>query len=250
MSILGRVADLFQSKTNKLMDALEDPGEALDLSYEKMLTGLQETRRHLADVVAQQKSLERQIATQDKELEGCEADARLAVSHDRDDLARAALVHRQRVLDTRATLVQALDAIRPQVDKLAGYQGRLEERIERFRTQKDTMKASYAAAQAQVKVTQSLTGVGGRLENVGRTLERAEGRMLGERDKADALDHMLEQGLIHDPLDKRSREDKELAQLRDAHAVDDQLAQLKAEMRAPALGQPARAALPAADPPA
>ena len=56
MSILGRVADLFQSKTNRLMDALEDPNAALDLSYEKMLTGLQETKRHLADVVAQQKS--------------------------------------------------------------------------------------------------------------------------------------------------------------------------------------------------
>ena len=54
MSILGRVADLFQSKTNRLMDALEDPNEALDLSYEKMIAGLQDTKRHLADVVAQQ----------------------------------------------------------------------------------------------------------------------------------------------------------------------------------------------------
>ena len=248
MSILGRVADLFQSKTNRLMDAIEDPNEALDLSYEKMLTGLQETRRHLADVVAQQKSLERQITTQDKELEGCEADARLAVQANRDDLARAALVHRQRVLDTRSTLQEALDAIRPQVDKLAGYQGQLEDRIERFRTQKDTMKASYAAAQAQVKVTQSLTGVGGRMENVGRTLERAEGKMLGARDKADALGSMLEQGLINDPLDKRSRDDKELAQLRDAHAVDGQLALLKSQMGAPALNAPAAVALPPADP--
>ena len=43
MSILGRVADLFQAKTNKLLNALEDPNDTLDLSYEKMLTGLQET---------------------------------------------------------------------------------------------------------------------------------------------------------------------------------------------------------------
>ncbi len=79
------------------------------------------------------------------------------------------------------------------------------------------------------------------------TLERAEGRMLGARDKADALGSMLEQGLINDPLDKRSRTDKELAQLRDTHAVDDQLALLKAEMGAPALNAPAKA-LPPADP--
>src|SRR5579875_1566917 len=126
MSILGRVADLFQAKTNKLLNSLEDPNDALDLSYEKMLTGLQETKRHLADVVAQQKSLERQIDTADKEMQGAEADARLAVQASRDDLARAALVHRQQVLDRRATLQQALEAIRPQVEKLADYQRRLE----------------------------------------------------------------------------------------------------------------------------
>jgi phage shock protein A len=242
MSILGRVADLFQSKTNKLMDALEDPNEALDLSYEKMLTGLQETKRHLADVVAQQISLQRQIAGSDRELAGAESDARLAVQANRDDLARAALVHRQRVIDTRATLQQALDAIRPQVEKLAGYQERLEDRIERFRTQKDTMKASFAAAQAQVKVTQSLTGVGGKLGGVGETLKRAEAKMLSTRDKADAMDVLIERGLISDPLDPRGRAERELASLRDDHAVEAELLQLKAEMSEPPLSLSAPAA--------
>ena len=70
--------------------------------------------------------------------------------------------------------------------------------------------------------------------------------MLGARDKADALGSMLEQGLITDPLDKRTRADKELAQLRDAHAVDDQLAQLKSQMGVTALPAPSMPALPAA----
>jgi phage shock protein A len=230
MSILGRVADLFQAKTHKLLNALEDPADTLDLSYEKMLTGLQETKKHLADVVAQQKSLERQIGNADKEVAGAEADARLAVQSDRDDLARAALVHRQRALDSRATLQQALEAITPQVEKLIDYQQRLQDRIERFRTQKDTMKASYAAAQAQVKVTQSLTGVGDRLGGVGESLRRAEDKMLGMRDKADALDALVQQGVINDPLDGRSRTEKELASLRDAHAVDAELEAIKQQM--------------------
>jgi phage shock protein A len=246
MSILGRVADLFQAKTNKLLNALEDPNDTLDLSYEKMLTGLQDTKRHLADVVAQQKSLERQIKSSDAEMDGAEADAKLAVQAGRDDLARAALVHRQRVLDSRATLQAAWDAIKPQVDKLADYQQRLEDRIERFRTQKDTMKASYAAAQAQVKVTQSLTGVGDRLGGIEAPLKRAEDKMLGMRDKADAMDSLMQQGLLNDPLDKRSRTDKELADLRDAHMVDAQLEALKASMGG-ALEGPETAALPAPD---
>jgi phage shock protein A len=238
MSILGRVADLFQAKTNKLLNALEDPNDTLDLSYEKMLTGLQETKRHLADVVAQQKSLERQIHAADGEAAGAEADARLAVQSSRDDLARAALVHRQRALDSRSTLQQALDAIAPQADKLAEYQQRLEDRIERFRTQKDTMKASYAAAQAQVKVTQSLTGVGDKLGGVQAALQRAQDKMLGARDRADAMDTLIEKGLLSDPLDRRSPTDKALADLRDTHAVDAQLDQLKSEMAGGALAAP------------
>jgi phage shock protein A len=248
MSILGRVADLFQAKTTKLLNAIEDPNDTLDLSYEKMLTGLQETKQHLADVVAQQKSLERQIASADKEAAGAEDDARYAVQAGRDDLARAALVHRQRAMDGRAVIQQAHDAITPQIAKLADYQQRLEDRIERFRTQKDTMKASYAAAQAQVKVTQSLTGVGSRMGNVDASMKRAEDKMLGMRDKADAMDTLMQQGLLGDPTDKRSRTDKELADLRDAHVVEDQLAQLKASMTAHEIeGPSATPALPAPD---
>jgi phage shock protein A len=230
MSILGRVADLFTAKTHKLLNALEDPNEVLDLSYEKMLSGLQETKAHLADVIAQQKSLERQIAAADKEVAGAEDDATTAVKAERDDLAKAALVHRRRAMDNRATLEQALNAILPQIAKLTDYQQRLQERIEKFRTQKETMKASYAAAQAQVKAQQSLTGIGERLGGVGETYQRAEDRMLATRDKADAMDSMIEQGIVNDPLDKRSSAEKELAALRDKHAVDDDLAALKAQL--------------------
>lgn len=230
MSILGRVADLFQANTNKLLNALEDPNDTLDLSYEKMLSGLQETKRHLADVVAQQLSLERQIAASDKEIAGAETDAATAVQSQRDDLARAALVHRRRAMDTRATIAAARDALVPQIQKLAGYQQQLEERIERFRTQKDTMKASYAAASAQVKVTQALTGTSAKLGGVGAAYERAEGKMLGMRDKADAMDGMINAGLLNDPLDKRDRSTVEIAAIRQGHAVDDDLATLKAHL--------------------
>ena len=148
----------------------------------------------------------------------------------RDDLARAALVHRRRALDGRATLEAAHAAITPQVEKLAGYQRQLQERIEAFRLQKETMKASYAAAKAQVKVTQSLTGTSNRLGQVDGAYRRAEDKMLGMRDKADAMDHLIAQGLLDDPLDKRSRDQKEIAALRDSHAVEDELEMLKAHL--------------------
>src|SRR5260370_38650790 len=111
MSIFARIADLFQAKTHKLLSSLEDPNETLDLSYEKMITGLQDTKRHLADVVAQQQSLKRQIGAVDSEIAGAEVDARVALYSGRDDLARAALVlkpaalHKRQVLDNAPSMI-------------------------------------------------------------------------------------------------------------------------------------------------
>lgn len=231
MSIFGRVADLFQAKTHKLLSDLEDPNETLDLSYEKMIVGLQDTKRHLADVVAQQQSLHRQIGKVDAEVAEAEGDARLAVGADRDDLARAALVHKQDALQKRKVLDDALAAITPQVQKLVAYERKLADRIEMFRTQKEVMKTTYTAAQAQVRVTESLTGLGGHLGGTSDALRRANAKVEGMRDKADAMGGLLEAGVLTDQFDDRSSTKRELDALKATSAVDDELAKLKYETR-------------------
>ena len=231
MSIFGRIADLFQAKTHKLLTALEDPNEALDLSYEKMIAGLQDTKRHLADVVAQQQSLHRQIGKADAEVAEAEDDARTAVTANRDDLARAALVHKQDAIAKRRTLDDALAAITPQVQKLVEYERKLADRIEAFRTQKEVMKTTYTAAEAQVRVTESLTGLGGTLGGSGDALRRATQRVEDMRGKADAMGGLLEHGILTDQFDQRSQTKRELDTLKATAAVDDDLARLKAETR-------------------
>src|SRR5579863_1647324 len=111
MSVFGRVADILQAKTHKLLDRMEDPNETLDLSYEKMIAGLQETKLHLADVVAQQKSLERQIAAAEQEGAKAEADARMALQAGREDLAKAALAHKHSAIEKLGSLKEAHAAI-------------------------------------------------------------------------------------------------------------------------------------------
>jgi phage shock protein A len=229
MSIFERVADLFQAKTHKLLNALEDPNEILDLSYEKMVTGLQETKRHLADVVAQQASLQRQIIAVDTEIDGAAGDARMAVNAGRDDLARAALVHKQDAICKREVLQHALDAIMPQVGKLVDYERKLAARIEQFRTEKEVMKTTFTAAQAQVKVTQSLTGIGDHMSGVGDAMRRAQDKVHSMRDKADAMDGLIQSGVLSDPFDNRSDTQRQLAALRATNAVEDELALLKSE---------------------
>ena len=125
----------------------------------------------------------------------------------------------------------ALAAISPQVAKLVDYQGKLAARIEMFRTEKEVMKTTYTAAQAQVKVTESLTGLGSRLGGTGDAMRRAGERVEGMRDRADAMDRMLQAGVLQDQFDDRTANQREIAAMRAADAVDDDLARLKAETR-------------------
>ncbi len=230
MSVFGRMADILQAKTHKLLNHLEDPDELLDLSYEKMIAGLQETKRHLADVVAEQKSLERQIDAAQQEATRAENDARMALQAGREDLARSALSSKQGALQKVDTLKGAHANIAAQADKLIAYQKKLEARIEQFRTEKEVMKSSYAAAQAQVKVTESLTGVGKNLGNVGDAMRRAGDKVAGMQAKADALDGLMQSGVLSDPLDNSTAAQKELNALRSTQAVDAELEKLKSEM--------------------
>ncbi len=231
--ILGRIADLFQAKTHKLLDTLEDPAENLDLSYEKMLAGLQQTRRHLADVVTERTALERQIVGAGAEAGRAEEDARGALQAGREDLARAALRHKQSALQKRDSLQQAHATLVPQVDRLVGYQRKLEERIEKFRTEKEVMKGSYTAAKAQVQVTESLIGIGSGLGGVGDTMRRAKGRVEAVQDRANAMSNLVEQGLLTDPLDNRGQVEQELHELRATSAVDADMRRLRAELSLP-----------------
>jgi phage shock protein A len=230
MSVFGRMADILQAKTHKLLNHLEDPDELLDLSYEKMIAGLQETKRHLADVVAEQKSLERQIDAAQQEATRAENDARMALQAGREDLARSALSSKQGALQKVDTLKGAHANIAAQADKLIAYQKKLEARIEQFRTEKEVMKSSYAAAQAQVKVTESLTGVGKNLGNVGDAMRRAGDKVAGMQAKADALDGLMQSGVLSDALDNSTAAQKELNALRSTQAVDAELEKLKSEM--------------------
>jgi len=230
MTVFSRVADILQAKTHKLLDAMENPNESLDLSYEKMIAGLQQTKLHLADVVAQQKSLERQIEAAKHEAQKAEDDARMALQASREDLAKAALAHKHSALEKLASLQAALSAVTPQAEKLIATEKQLEARIEKFRVQKEVMKTSYTAAAAEVRVTQAMTGLGNSFNNVGESLRRAEDKVAGMRAKADAMDGLIASGVLVDPLDNRPKEERELDALRVGSAIDGDLEKLKAEL--------------------
>ncbi|SCC94214.1 putative Phage shock protein A (PspA) [Thiomonas sp. X19] len=233
MSMFKHAAEILEARVNTFLNRADDPAQTLDLSYEKMITTLQDTKRHLADVITERISLENQMAAAKRDSDKAETDARMALQAQREDLARAALAEKQSALQKIDALQQAHDGIATQAEKLTAYETRLQDRIEQFRTQKEVMKTQMTAAAAEVGVSESLSGLGTGLADAGDAMRRAQDKTAQMQAKAEAMEGMTEVGILSDPLDARDSTEKELDKLRSTTGVDADLARLKAEMTAP-----------------
>ncbi|MGC8467087.1 MAG: PspA/IM30 family protein [Acidithiobacillus sp.] len=230
MSLFKHASEILQARINHFLNNAEDPSETLDLSYEKMLSSLQETKRHLADVVTEKISLESQMNDAQKAADRAEADARTALAANREDLAKAELAQKQTALEKLQSLKDAHDQISAQADKLTDYECKLQDRIEQFRNQKEVMKGEMLAAKSEVAAGESLAGIGKGMDDAGEALRRARDRTRQMQAKAQAVDGLMASGALADPLDTRSQTDREMDKLRESGGVDADLARLKAEM--------------------
>jgi len=113
--------------------------------------------------------------------------------------------------------------------KLINTEKKLSAKINAFRTKKETIKAQYTAAEAQVKVKEAVTGISEEMADVGFAIERAEEKTETMRAKSAALDEMVELGAL-DEIGGEDEIERELRKMKTTTGVDDELAKLKAEM--------------------
>ncbi len=255
-SIFERIALVFRSKANKALDKYEDPRETLDYSYQKQLELLQNVRRGVADVATSRKRVELQASKLNSEVERLQNAAQRALESNREDLAREALTRKgglQTQLDDLQTQHAALQA---EEEKLVRASSRLQAKVDAFRTRKETIKATYSAAEAQTRINEAFTGISEEMGDVGLAIQRAEDKTLQLQARASAVDELLASGALDDPTGTVKDDiTRELDSLASDNAVENELAAMKAQLtggpaarpelqagQAPAQAAPAQAA--------
>jgi len=218
-----------KSKANKLLNRYEDPRETLDYSYQKQLELLQQVKRSTATAITSKKRLELQRAKLQQNINKLDSQAADAVNAGRDDLARLVLERKaNNVIEIENLTVQIQDQEIEQ-QKLIDTERKLSAKIDAFRTKKETIKAQYTAAEAQVKVKEAVTGISEEMADVGFAIDRAEEKTENMRAKSAALDEMVELGAL-DEIGGEDEIERELRKMKTTTGVDDDLAKLKAEM--------------------
>ena len=212
MGIFSRTRDIVAANFADLLDKAEDPAKMIRMIILEMEETLVEVRASAARTIADQKEMRRQIARLDKLQESWVEKAELALSKGREDLAKAALVEKQKAADMGDTLkaeIEVLDeALRASEADIAKLQGKLRE----ARTRQNAIQSRLESANQRARLREKASSTFDVLE---RHADLAEGR-------ADAL------ALGAPPKTL----DEEIAELRNSEKVDAELEALKARMNA------------------
>jgi len=249
-SIIDRIKLIFSAKANKVLDKVEDPRETLDYSYQKQQELLQRVRRGVADVATSRKRVELQINQMQGQVDKFTAAAQQALTAGREDLAREALTRKSGLQQQINDLGAQRDQLAAEEDKLVQASTQLQARVQAFATQKETIKATYSAAQAQVQVNDAFAGLSDELGDVGQTIQRAQDKTQEMQARATAVDELLSSGALEDPTGTFKDDiTRQLDAMASQSAVDNELASMKAQLGiAAAPAAPAVEAAPEAAP--
>lgn len=224
MGIFSRFTDIINANINAILDKAEDPEKMVRLIIQEMEETLVEVRTQSAKLIADKKEIARKVEKMRKEAEDWEGKAAIALSKDREDLARAALKEKTAALEEAETLNSDLEQIEANLQKLSGDITQLQQKLTDAKARQQALILRGKTAKSRMGVKRQLhevdiDGAMNRFETYERKLDIMEGEIesydLGQQNLAD-----------------------EIADLEADEKVDEELAKLKARLSG---GSPAAA---------
>jgi phage shock protein A len=242
MGVFKRLAAIVRAKVNKLLDRAEDPRDTLDLSYSQQVTNLQKLRRSVAEVATARKRIEIQAQQLQQQAQKLQNQARAALTQKREDLAREALSRRSAIGAELTDLEAQHSQVLEQEQRLIQTMKRVQVQVETFRTRKETLKASYTAAEAQTRVGEAVSGISDSMGDAGAVMQRAQDKISAMQARAGAIDELLASGSLTDLTTGHDDIKAQLDKVASQGQVDAELARLRNELTAQepaaALGSP------------
>lgn len=233
MGLWQRFSLLFKAKASKTLDRVEDPRETLDYSYQRQLEMHQKVKRGLLDVATARKRLEMQGEQLQAKAVKLHDQAKRAMELGKEDLAREALTRRAAIEPELEGLKTQHAALQAEEAKLTEASRKLQAHLDALRVRKETIKATYTAAEAQTKIGEALSGISEEMGDIGLAVQRAEDKTATMQARAGAIDELLASGALDDLSTSRDALDAELGRAVATSEIEAELAKLKAELPAP-----------------
>lgn len=216
MSIFSRTRDIIAANVIDLTNRSDDPAKTIRVIIMEMEETLVEVRAAAARLIADQKEKRRQV----EQLNGLQASwterAELALSKDRDDLARLALMEKEKLSGLGAELDAEIADIHNALRDLEGDIAKLQAKLREARVRQNAIMTRLESAENRVRMREMYAG--GRTEDAFANFELLEREADLAEGHADAL-------LLAAPPKTL---EEEIAELRVSERVDAELVAMKA----------------------
>ena len=147
--VFSRARDIFAANMTELLDRAEDPARMIRMIILEMEETLVEVRATAARSIADMKEMRRAVSRLDELKADWTAKAELALSKDREDLAKAALAERQKAAEMAEGLRDEIDGLE---QVLRGYEAdiaKLQAKLREARARQHAIAARFESALTQ-----------------------------------------------------------------------------------------------------
>jgi len=219
MGIFSRTRDIFAANMTELLDRSEDPSKMIRMIILEMEETLVEVRASAARCIADGKEMRRALSRLDELQSSWTEKAELALSKGREDLAKSALLERQKATDMGEGLRTEIKVIE---DTLKGYEGdiaKLQGKLREARARQNAISTRFESAVTRARAREVMNG--NRTEDAFSRFELLERRADFAEGRADALGMTGPKSL-----------EEEIADLKASDSVDAELEAMKAALKA------------------
>ncbi len=219
MGIFSRSRDILAANLSDMLDRAEDPAKMIRMIIMEMEETLVEVRATAARHIADQKELRRHIIKLDNLQVSWAEKAELALSKDREDLAKAALVEKQKAADMAAQLASEITVIDEALQANEGDIAKLQAKLKEVRARQSSIVTRMESANHRVRMRQAYAGE--RMQEAFSRFDLLERRV----DLAEARADVLTMGAPAKTLEE------EIAELKSSDMVNAELAAMKAALK-------------------
>ncbi|MEZ7832323.1 MAG: phage shock protein PspA, partial [Gammaproteobacteria bacterium] len=211
--IFNRLSDIINSNISSLLDKAENPEKMIRMVIQEMEETLVEVRSGTAKVIAEKKTLARRAEQLKRQAQDWESKAELALSKEREDLAKAALLEKSNINSSVVITERDLAKLDGTLDKLSTEIEQLQAKLNDARARQKTIVMRTTATQSRLNVNRQLHSYS--IDNAMNKFEYYEKKIDQMEGQMDSI-HIEKRGLQSefDELEKQESIDQELEDLK------------------------------------